>query len=214
MELKFADLRKEYSRKKLSLYETLDHPIDQFEQWLKEAISANIPEPTAMCLSTVDFTGYPTSRMVLLKGVIEGKLYFFTNYESQKGKELEINPLCSITFYWPELERQININGKVQKASAVISDEYFSTRPRSSQIGAWVSPQSHPIPSKIIILREFIKLSAKFLGRSVPRPPFWGGYAILPTVFNFWQGRPNRLHDRIRYTTRENQIWIKERIAP
>jgi pyridoxamine 5'-phosphate oxidase len=214
MDLKIAGIRKEYSRKKLSLSETVEHPIEQFEIWLKEAIDSNVPEPTAMSLSTADINGHPSSRMVLLKGISEGKFLFYTNYNSHKAKELGLNPFCSVTFYWSELERQVNISGIVEKTSATVSDEYFKTRPWSSQIGAWVSPQSEPISSRIVILREFIKVSARYIGRNVPRPPHWGGFAIIPSQISFWQGRPSRLHDRILYSLNENGKWLKSRIAP
>ncbi len=214
MELKIAGIRKEYSRKKLSLSDVKENPVEQFEIWLKEAIDSNVSEPTAMCLATADEKGYPSSRMVLLKGVDNGQFYFYTNYNSRKGHELEQNPYCSLTFYWSELERQVNISGKVNKASTENSDEYFKTRPWSSQIGAWVSPQSQAITSRMTILREFFKLSAKYIGRSVPRPPFWGGFSVTPSAISFWQGRPSRLHDRICYALTDNGVWTKERIAP
>ncbi len=214
MELKIADIRKEYSRKKLSISDIKDNPVEQFETWLQEAIDATVPEPTAMCLSTVSENGYPSSRMVLLKGLIDGKFYFYTNYKSRKGLELEKNPNCSLTFYWSELERQVNISGRAVKTSSDNSDEYFKSRPWSSQIGAWVSPQSQVIKSRLTILREFFKLSAKYIGRSVPRPAFWGGFEVNPSVISFWQGRPSRMHDRISYSLNESGIWIKERIAP
>lgn len=214
MHLNIADIRKEYSRRKISIDEILNNPVDQFEVWLKDAIDANVPEPTAMCLSTVSHDGSPSSRMVLLKGIDQGRLYFYTNYNSRKGQDLESNPYCSLAFYWPEMERQVTIEGRTGKATAENSDEYFNTRPRLSRIGAWVSPQSQAISSKMSILRDFLKVSAKYIGRDVPRPPFWGGFEVTPQVFNFWQGRPNRLHDRIRYFLNSDQHWIKERIAP
>ncbi|HLF34399.1 MAG TPA: pyridoxamine 5'-phosphate oxidase [Cyclobacteriaceae bacterium] len=214
MKLKIADIRKEYLRKKLSISDVHADPMEQFNQWLTEAIDADIPEPTAMCLSTVSESGVPSSRMVLLKDARDGKFFFYTNYNSRKGRDLDNNPNCSITFFWPGLERQINITGIAEKVSPETSDAYFNTRPWSSQIGAWVSPQSMPISSRIVILREFILLSARYVGRNVPRPPHWGGYAVTPSVISFWQGRPSRLHDRIQYRLENSGTWIKERIAP
>jgi pyridoxamine 5'-phosphate oxidase len=214
MDLKIADIRKEYSRKKLSISDTLDDPFEQLETWIKEAIDSGVSEPTAMCLSTAGESGRPSSRMVLLKGVVNQKLIFYTNYHSQKGNELEKNPYCSITFFWSEIERQVNISGTVEKTSEEMSDSYFKTRPWSSQIGAWISPQSQVIPSRTVILREFVKLSARYIGRNVPRPPYWGGYSVTPSIISFWQGRPSRLHDRIQFSLNESGKWIKERIAP
>jgi pyridoxamine 5'-phosphate oxidase len=214
MNLKIADIRRDYSRKKLSVSDTLDDPLEQLENWVKDAIDSGFSEPTAMCLSTADESGHPSSRMVLLKGVADNKLFFYTNYDSQKGNELEKNPHCSITFFWPEIERQVNLSGKVARTSAENSDLYFKTRPRASQIGAWISPQSRVIPSRTLILKEFVKFSARYIGQSVPRPPFWGGYEVIPDTINFWQGRPSRLHDRIRFSRNKTGIWIKERIAP
>lgn len=214
MDLKIADIRNEYSRRKLSIKDTRDDPVEQFEIWLKEALDANVPEPTAMCLATATKSGVPSSRMVLLKGVSDGKLFFYTNYKSQKSLELKENPVCSLTFFWAELERQVNIIGKSERASESDSDDYFKTRPWASQLGAWVSPQSSSIPSRMTILRDFIRLSPKYIGRNIPRPDFWGGFAITPVEINFWQGRPSRLHDRIKFTLTENSTWKKERIAP
>jgi pyridoxamine 5'-phosphate oxidase len=214
MKLNIADIRKEYLRKKLSISDVHADPMEQFNRWLKEAIDADIPEPTAMCLSTVNESGATSSRMVLLKDARDGKFFFYTNFNSRKGMDLASNPNCSITFFWPGLERQINITGIAGKVSPETSDAYFKTRPWSSQIGAWVSPQSMPVSSRIVILREFILLSARYVGRNVPRPPHWGGYAVAPSVISFWQGRPSRLHDRIQYRLENSGNWIKERIAP
>lgn len=214
MKFKIADIRSDYTKKKLDIGSMEKDPIIQLDQWLEEAIDADLPEPTAMCLSTVDSGGQPSSRMVLLKGISEGKLYFYTNYNSQKSRELEANSKCAITIYWAPLERQINILGKVTKADSKTSDSYFHTRPWKSQVGAWASPQSEPIASRNVIMLNFAKYSAKYLGQKVPRPPHWGGFAIIPDVFNFWQGRPNRLHDRIKYTLQSPGDWKIERIAP
>lgn len=214
MKFKIADIRSDYSKKKLEIGSMEKDPIIQLDHWLEEAIEADLPEPTAMCLSTVDAEGQPSSRMVLLKGINEGKLFFYTNYHSQKSRELEANPKCAASIYWPQLERQINIVGKVTKADSKTSDAYFQSRPWKSQVGAWASPQSEPIASRNVIMLNFAKYSARYLGKKVPRPPHWGGFIIIPDVFNFWQGRPNRLHDRIKYTRQSDGNWKLERIAP
>jgi pyridoxamine 5'-phosphate oxidase len=214
MKFKIADIRSDYSKKKLDIGNMEKDPIIQLDQWMEEAIEADLPEPTAMCLSTVDSEGQPSSRMVLLKGISEGKLYFYTNYNSQKSRELEANPKCAVSIYWAPLERQINILGNVTKADSKTSDAYFQSRPWKSQVGAWASPQSEPISSRNVIMLNFAKYSAKYLGQKVPRPPHWGGFAIIPDVLNFWQGRPNRLHDRIKYTLQPSGEWKVERIAP
>lgn len=214
MRFKIADIRNEYTKKKLEIGSMQKDPIVQLDQWLEEAIEAELPEPTAMCLSTVDPEGQPSSRMVLLKGIQEGKLLFYTNYNSQKSRELELNPKCAISIYWPQFERQINILGSVRKSDASTSDNYFQSRPWKSQVGAWASPQSQPISSRNVIMLNFAKYSARYLGQKVPRPPHWGGFTVEPNVFNFWQGRPNRLHDRIKYTLQAEGNWKMERIAP
>lgn len=214
MKFKMADIRSDYSKKKLDIGNMEKDPIIQLDHWLEEAIEADLPEPTAMCLSTVDVDGQPSSRMVLLKGIRGGKLFFYTNYHSQKSRELETNPKCAVSIYWPQLERQINILGNVTRVDKETSDEYFQSRPWKSQVGAWASPQSESITSRNVIMLNFAKYSAKYLGQKVPRPPHWGGFVITPEVLNFWQGRPNRLHDRIKYSRQSSDGWKIERIAP
>ena len=214
MKFKIADIRVDYSKKKLEIRSMEKDPIVQLDHWMEEAIEADLPEPTAMCLSTVDQDGQPSSRMVLLKDIENGKLVFYTNYNSQKSRELRQNPRCSISIYWPQFERQINILGQVSRTDASTSDKYFASRPWKSQVGAWASPQSESISSRNVIMLNFAKYSAKYLGQKVPRPPHWGGFAVEPTVVNFWQGRPNRLHDRIKYTRQSEGDWKMERIAP
>jgi pyridoxamine 5'-phosphate oxidase len=214
MEYKIADIRREFSKKKLKP-ELLDgNPVKQFENWLNEAINAEVNEPTAMCMASVRSDGQPSTRMLLLKGIEADKFIFYTNYNSQKSRELEQNSKCSLNFYWPELERQVNIQGTVEKIDKKTSDTYFKTRPYKSRIGAWASPQSEPIPSRNFIKIEFAKYAAKFLGQDVPRPPHWGGFSLNPNIIIFWQGRPNRLHDRVRYSLKKNNEWIRERLAP
>jgi pyridoxamine 5'-phosphate oxidase len=214
VEYKIGDIRKDFSKKKLKPELLNDNPITQFNIWLNEAIKAEVPEPTAMCLASVDKNGQPSTRMLLLKDVIDEKFIFYTNYRSQKSKELENNPKCSLNFFWPELERQVNIMGTVCKVDPNTSDEYFKTRPYKSQVGAWASPQSDPISSRNFIKLEFAKYAAIFMGREVPRPPHWGGFSLNANMVSFWQGRPNRLHDRVKYTLNDKDIWEKERIAP
>lgn len=214
VEYKIADIRRDFSKKRLKPELLHDNPIVQFELWLKEALKAEVPEATALCLASVNADGQPSTRMLLLKDIIEEGFIFYTNYRSQKSKELEENPKCAINFYWPELERQVNIQGEVKKVDQDISDAYFRTRPYKSQVGAWASPQSEPIPSRNFIKVEFARYAARFMGREVPRPPHWGGYSLKPYVISFWQGRPNRLHDRVKYTLKESGQWEKQRIAP
>jgi len=214
VEYKIRDIRNDFSKRKLKPHLLHENPITQFEIWLKEAIKAEVPEPTAMCLASVDSNGQPSTRMLLLKDIVNEKFIFYTNYRSQKSKELEENPKCAMNFFWPELERQVNIMGQVRKIDSVLSDEYFRTRPYKSQVGAWASPQSEPIPSRNFIKIEFAKYAARFMGREVPRPPHWGGYSLEAYMVSFWQGRPNRLHDRVKYTLIEPGKWVKKRIAP
>lgn len=205
-------IRQEYSKRELSKKQCTDNPITQFEQWLNEAFTAQVLEPTAMNIATVGAEGKPTNRIVLLKEVNKRGFVFFTNYLSRKGQALTANPFASITFFWPELERQIRIEGKVEKLAEPLSDEYFDSRPYTSKIGAWASEQSQIIANKQVIVARAALFGAQH-PLHVPRPPHWGGYIVLPNRIEFWQGRPSRLHDRICYFLKNNQ-WIKERLAP
>ena len=213
MSSNIADIRQEYSRQKLNRHEVLPDPVEQFKKWFDEANNSNITDVNACTLSTADQEGRPSGRIVLLKGVEDGNFLFYTNYESQKGKELEANPFASMTFYWKELERQVRIQGKVVKTSQETSDEYFQSRPRKSRVGAWISPQSQPIPSRIHLMRLFVAKEMKLMGGKVELPPNWGGFAISPDRIEFWQGRPNRLHDRVNFTL-EDGNWVINRLAP
>ena len=207
-------LRKEYSRETLEISTVLTNPIDQFSRWFEEAIKAEIPEPNAMNLATVNENGRPSSRIVLLKGVEENKFQFYTNYQSRKGKELENNPACALTFYWPELERQVRIEGLSERVADGKSEEYFQSRPRSSQLSAWASPQSTMIKGRVILEQRVLELEKKFEGLKVlPKPYQWGGYQIDPFLIEFWQGRSNRLHDRVQYTKVDSQ-WHIHCLAP
>ena len=208
-----AHIRREYSREKLSEKNVDPDPIVQFGQWMNEAIAAEVPEPTAMCLSTADSAGRPSSRMVLLKGFDANGFVFFTNYNSHKGRELAENPYAALNFFWPELERQVRISGTVDKVSPEESDEYFKTRPFTSRVGAWASDQSEVIDSRMVVAARAAKLMVRYASGNVPRPPQWGGYRVVPDAIEFWQGRESRLHDRILYKLVDNS-WQTARLAP
>lgn len=211
---KIAAIRKEYSQGSLDISSVNKDPILQFGKWFDEALRSNALEPTAMTLATISETGKPSARIVLLKGVANGQFFFYTNYQSQKGRELDQNPACAVTFFWPELERQVRISGMAQRTSAEESDQYFQSRPRGSQIGAWASPQSVVIKDRAILEERVKDLEQKFGNDKVlPRPKQWGGYAIAPFEIEFWQGRPSRLHDRILYTLIDTK-WQINRLAP
>ncbi len=208
-----ADIRKEYSSKSLARTDVDINPVEQFNKWFNEAIRVEIEEVNAMTLSTVSNQGRPGARIVLLKGVENNGFVFFTNYNSKKGQELADNPYASLTFFWKELERQVRIDGKVEKISEADSITYFKSRPYKSRVGAWVSDQSKPLSSRVELMKKFTLQAAKFIGQDVPKPDFWGGYILIPDRIEFWQGRPSRLHDRINYKL-ENGIWIIERLSP
>jgi pyridoxamine 5'-phosphate oxidase len=208
-----AKIRREYSREELSKEHVAQDPFVQFGRWMDEAIDAELPEPTAMCLSTADAEGRPSSRMVLLKGFNTEGFVFFTNYNSHKGRELAENPHAALNFFWPELERQVRISGRVSKVSTEESDEYFKTRPFTSRVGAWASDQSEILESKLALATRAAKLLVKYASGNVPRPPHWGGYRISPDQIEFWQGRPSRLHDRILYELVDGE-WKISRLSP
>lgn len=212
-ERRIADIRTDYALKELSESDVDGDPVRQFGVWMNEAIAGGVPEPTAMTLSTVSSEGRPSSRVVLLKGFDADGFVFFTNYNSQKGRELEAVPFAAVNFFWPDLERQVRLSGPVSKVSTAESDEYFASRPYTSRIGAWASEQSQPLSSKSMLVARAAALSAKYAIGGVPRPPHWGGFRIEPDAFEFWQGRPSRLHDRICYTL-ENGLWTISRLSP
>jgi pyridoxamine 5'-phosphate oxidase len=208
-----SDLRKDYTLNGLDAADVSPDPIAQFRQWFDAALAAGVPEPNAMHVSTVGVNGRPDGRIVLLKDVSDAGFVFYTNYESRKGRELTAYPFATLTFFYPELERQIRIEGSVEKVSADESDAYFSSRPRGSQIGAWVSYQSSVIDSREVLEKRQQDLEAQFADKPIPRPPHWGGFRVVPDAIEFWQGRTSRLHDRIRYR-KEGGHWLIERLSP
>lgn len=208
-----ADLRKEYSSHSLSETEVERSPFVQFKNWLQEAITAELLEPNAMVLATSTPSGTPSARIVLLKGLDERGFVFFTNYASRKAEELKENPHAALLFYWGALERQVRIEGMVEKTTHTESEEYFATRPLESRIGAWASRQSSVIESRSALQEKFDELRTHFANQVIPLPPFWGGFRLTPLMLEFWQGRENRLHDRIRYKKQDSN-WIIERLSP
>ncbi|MFM2185573.1 MAG: pyridoxamine 5'-phosphate oxidase [Burkholderiaceae bacterium] len=210
--MKLADLRKSYERAELDETASDPNPRLQFEQWLQEAIKAELPEPNAMTLATVGPEGRPSTRVVLIKGCDEGGIVWFTNYESRKGRELAAHPMAALQFHWVELERVVRIEGSVTRVSEAESDAYFATRPLDSRIGAWASPQSEVIAGRSVLVANAAAFSAQFL-LNPPRPPHWGGFRLKPDRWEFWQGRKSRLHDRLRYRL-EGGLWVRERLAP
>ncbi len=208
-----ADIRKDYRLQTLSEEDTADTAFLQFEKWWQDAIKSDITEVNAMTLATADRNGQPSARIVLLKGFSENGFIFYTNYNSKKGQELAENNKAALVFFWKELERQVRIEGVVEKLAAAQSDEYFYSRPQDSQIGAWASPQSNVIPARNILEDKVEEFKKIFEDKPIERPSFWGGYNLRPQAIEFWQGRSNRLHDRIRYSLHQNS-WNKERIAP
>jgi pyridoxamine 5'-phosphate oxidase len=212
--MSIAEERKDYSRFSLREADVDPDPIRQFERWLEEAGHEGIPEPHAMTLATSTKSGRPSARVVLLRGVDERGFAFFTNYESRKAQELEANPWGALLFFWHDVERQVRIEGRVERVSNEESDRYFHSRPASSRIGAWASPQSQVIADREELERRCSEIQRQFAEGSIPRPGNWGGYRVVPLSIEFWQGRPSRLHDRLRYTRNERGGWVVERLAP
>ena len=208
-----AHIRQSYEHAELDESHSASVPLLQFERWLEEALMAKLPEPTAMTLATCTPEGRPSTRVVLLKECDARGLVFYTNYESRKGQELATNPQAALQFHWVALERVVRIEGRVERVSAAESDAYFRTRPLDSRIGAWASPQSRVIASRVVLVTEAARIGARYM-LDPPRPPHWGGYRLVPDTFEFWQGRKSRLHDRLRYTLGPDGGWLRERLAP
>ncbi len=209
-----ADIRKDYRMRSLSEKDVAPHAMVQFAEWWNDAVKSELTEPNAMTLATASADGVPSARIVLLKGYDEKGFVFFTNYNSFKGVQLAENPRASLVFFWKELERQVRIMGVIEKITPAESDEYFNSRPEGSRIGAIVSPQSSVIESREWLEAQVTAASQELTGRPIPRPGNWGGYRVRPAIIEFWQGRPNRLHDRLQYSLLENGEWKIERLAP
>jgi len=212
-ETKIADLRRDYARESLDEQNVALDPIAQFSRWFQEAMGSACAEPNAMTLATAEQDGRPSARIVLLKGFDARGFVFFTNYRSRKGRELALNPQGALLFHWIELERQVRIEGEVEMVAREESDEYYASRPLGSRLGAWASPQSEVIARREELQSRLSEVSAKF-GDDPPRPEHWGGYRLAPDIVEFWQGRPNRLHDRVRYIRESATVWKIERLAP
>lgn len=206
--------RKEYLQDQLLESQVDPDPIRQFDLWFHQAVSADVPEPNAMTLATCTPDGRPSARVVLLRGFDDRGFTFFTNYNSRKGAELAQNPLAALCLFWPALERQVRIEGRVEQTSALESETYFRGRPPGSRLGAWASPQSHVVPSRDALETQMRELETRFPPDAIPRPDHWGGYRLVPDSIEFWQGRQNRLHDRLRYRRSTDSPWLLERLAP
>lgn len=207
-----AEMRREYCAGGLTEDEAGDDPFQLFQRWFSLAVKLNLPDANCMTLATVGDGGRPSARVVLLKGVDHG-FTFFTNYTSRKGRELAANPQAALVFYWDELERQVRIEGRVERTNEADSDAYFASRPTGSKLGAWASEQSGILASRDVLEARLAELQAKYPDGNVPRPPHWGGFRLIPDTIEFWQGRPNRLHDRLRFS-RTDSGWSRHRLGP
>lgn len=211
---KIADLRQDYRRATLDENEAAAGPVGQFERWWQEAVQSELEEPNAMTLATSTVNGRPSARIVLLKSFDENGFLFFTNYESRKGKELAENPHVTLLFFWKELERQVRIEGTVERVSEAESDAYFNSRPAGSRLGAWASPQSSMIDNRDVLEHNLVQYREQFGEGDIPRPPHWGGYRVIPQMIEFWQGRSSRMHDRIGFRREGEGAWQRYRLAP
>ncbi|MDB9313435.1 pyridoxamine 5'-phosphate oxidase [Spirulina sp. CS-785/01] len=214
MNISVADLRQNYTKAGLHEQQAQSNPFHQFKTWFDQALKAQLPEPNAMTLATATPDGKPSARMVLLKDFDEQGFTFYTNYNSVKGQQLIANPWASLVFWWVELERQVRIEGRVEKLSPQESDTYFHSRPLGSQLGAWASEQSRAIPSQDFLEKQLAQYQQKYANQTIPRPPHWGGFRVIPVMMEFWQGRPNRLHDRLCYRLDQQGMWQRERLSP
>jgi pyridoxamine 5'-phosphate oxidase len=212
--LSIADIRTDYKKGILDEHDVDNNPFAQFDKWFKEAVKSEIPEVNAMTMATANKQGRPSARMVLLKQFDENGFVFFSNYESAKAKDLDVNPQAALLLFWEPLERQVRITGTVEKISATQSFEYFRTRPIDSQLGAWASQQSSEISARSLLEKAFVEMLEKFKNGQIPLPPQWGGYRVIPDEFEFWQGRTNRLHDRISYKKQPGNSWKIVRLSP
>lgn len=213
MKLSIADMRRNYTRDGLVENQAADEPFSQFGRWFSQAAEVESTEPNAMMLATVDDDGQPHLRTLLLKGFDERGFVFFTNYQSAKSRQLQAHPLAAMTFWWPDLERQVRIEGRTETVSAEESDQYYHSRPLGSRLGAWTSPQSQVISGREELQQRLAAVEAQYADAEPPRPPHWGGFRLIPQMVEFWQGRPSRLHDRLRYRLEAGQ-WVRERLAP
>ena len=213
MKASIADLRRNYTRYGLHESQAPDEPFSLFATWFEQAVEIETTEANAMMLATVDDAGQPHLRTLLLKGVDEQGFVFFSNYQSAKGEQLRTHPRAAMTFWWHDLERQVRIEGVIERISDEESDAYYHSRPLGSRLGAWASPQSQVIEGREVLERNLAELEVKYAKQSPPRPPHWGGYRLRPELVEFWQGRPSRLHDRLRYRL-EDSVWRRERLAP
>lgn len=215
MDSLIADLRQNYTLAGLAEADVDSNPVEQFKVWFQQALDADLIEPNAMTLATATPDGKPSARIVLLKGVSDRGFVFYTNYESQKGQQLIANPYAALVFLWDKLERQVRIEGRVEKLSLEESAEYFHSRPKASQIGAWTSDQSRVIPNRKVLEQKQAELQERYSGETeIPLPPHWGGFRVIPKRIEFWQGRPSRLHDRLLYNLEEDNSWSIERLSP
>ena len=212
--MSIADLRREYSLTGLRKADLAADPLQQFRHWFDQALAAGTNEPNAMVLATADAAGKPSTRVVLLKGLDERGFVFFTNYESRKARELAVNRHAALNFFWVELERQVCVTGSVTQVPREEAEAYFKTRPRGSRLGAWASKQSDTVPSREVLEARLQELEKQYPGEEIPLPPFWGGYVLAPREIDFWQGRPNRLHDRFRYSKQSDGRWLVARLSP